>query len=280
MQGYRLKKRAANFVNYLIFAVLILFFLGPIVWMVSLSFKPNTEIYSFPPTLIPDTPTVEEYRFVLENSFVPQYILNSIIIAVSLVVVILVVCIPGAYGFSRFRFRGKQTLLLLVLSFQMIAPIVIVVPLYRMLNRVGLLNTHAGLILTLVGVQVPFSVWLLKGFLDGIPRSLDESALIDGASRLRVLWDILLPSATPGIAAVTIFNFIFGWSNFLLSSIIISSERLTPFAVGVYVFQSGYGTMWNKVAAASVLGLTPVLIMYVLLQRYFVSGLTAGSVKE
>ncbi|GAB1481414.1 carbohydrate ABC transporter permease [Treponema sp.] len=279
MNKYLFRKNVANAANYAIFGILMLFFLGPIIWMLSLSFKPSTEIFAFPPTLIPGNPTLSEYIFVLKNSFVPHYILNSMFIAVLLVIVIFVVCIPGAYGFSRFRFRGKKTLLMLVLSFQMIAPIVIVVPLYRMLNKVGLLNTHTGLILTLLGVQVPFSVWLLKGFLDSIPISLDESAFVDGASRFRVLIDIVLPSAAPGLAAVTVFNFIFGWSDYLLPSIILSSERLTPFAVGVYVFQSGYGTMWNKVAAASVLGLAPVLLMYVLLQRYFISGLTAGAVK-
>lgn len=264
---------------YAAFAVVVAFFLGPVLWMISLGFKPQSQVFAYPPTLIPRPPTLEEFIFVVANSHIPIYMLNSVFIAAALVVLIYVTCIPGAYAFSRFRFRGKKFLLLMVLSFQMIAPIVIVVPLYTMLNSFGLLDTRFGLILTLVGVQVPFSVWLLKGFFDSIPISLDESALIDGASRLETVMRVILPVAGPGVAAVTIFNFIFGWSNFILPVIIITSEQLSPFSVGIFIFQSGYGTSWNKIAAASALGLLPVMAVYVAFQRFIVSGLMSGSVK-
>lgn len=270
----------ANLLNYLVFIVIVLFFIGPIIWLISLSLKNMSEVYSYPPALFPDKIKLEQFAFVLTNSPIPTYLFNSFKITVFATLGILLVCIPGAYAFSRFNFKGRGLLLLSVLSFQMIAPVIIVVPLYTMMDNMGLLDTHSGLILVIIGAQVPFSIWLLKGFLDSIPHSIDESAMIDGASRFQTLLYVILPTAAPGLAAVVIFNFIFGWSEFVMSSIIISSEELLPFSVGIFTFQSSYGTAWNKIAAASVIGLIPILIMYISLQKFFVAGLTAGAVKE
>lgn len=276
----RFKGRVGRVGFYVSFAVVVLLFVGPILWMLSLSIRPLEEVFAFPPALIPPTPTLDAYAFVLASSRVPLYLFNSFKVAFLMVTGILLLCLPGAYAFSRFRFRFRRGLLLSILGFQMIAPVVIVVPLYSLLDDWGMLNTHFGLIVTLIGAQIPFSIWLLKGFLDGIPRSLDDSARIDGLSNLGALMRIILPNAAPGMAAVVIFNVIFGWSEFILPVILLSSEKLFPFSVGIYMFQSSYGTSWHRVAAASTLGIAPVLVFYIILQRFFVAGLVAGAVKE
>lgn len=279
MGGIR-KRNLANILLYLVFAILAVLFLGPILWMVSLSLKTRTEIFNYAPQLLPESFGLQNFHFILTSSQVPVYLLNSFKVASLLTISVLLVCVPAAYAFSRFNFRGKRTLLMLVLSFQMIAPVVIVVPLYTMMDTMGLLNSHFGLVAVFVGVQVPFSVWLLKGFLDSVPKSIDESAMIDGASRWVTLTRVILPLAMPGLAATAIFNFIFGWSEFILPAVMLTSEKLATFSVGIFTFQSGYGTAWNLIAAASVLGLLPIVALFIGFQRLFITGMTAGAVKE
>ncbi len=279
MRG-KTKQAGWNALLYAVYAILIVFFLGPIFWVISLSLKDRAEIFQYPPRLLPAVMQFENYWFILTNSQIPVYLWNSFKVASALAVGAFIICIPASYAFSRFNFKGKSALLLLVLSFQMIAPVVIVVPLYTMMDAMGLLNTHLGLILLFIGVQVPFSVWLLKGFFDSVPKSIDESAMIDGATRMQTLLSVILPTSIPGLAAVAIFNFIFGWAEFVLPVVMLSRENLLTFSVGIFTFQSGYGTAWHLIAAASVLGLLPILVMFIGFQRLFVAGLTAGAVKE
>ncbi|WP_129112738.1 carbohydrate ABC transporter permease [Halegenticoccus tardaugens] len=268
-----------TFLTYLVYALSLFFFLFPVLWVISMSLRQPGEVLSYPVQFVPRDVTVEPYVSVLTRSDMPIWIFNSLKIAVFEVVGIVLVAVPAAYAFSRFDFRGKKPALFGVLLFQMISPVVIVIPMYNMMARLDLLDTHLGLILLYVGLQVPFSVWLLKSYFDTIPDGLDEAARVDGCSRLQTLRYVLLPSMLPGIAVVAIFNFVFSWAEFVMAFTILGESDLYTVSIGLFSFQGQYSTDWRVIAAASVVAMIPILVMFVALQRYFVKGLIEGAVK-
>ena len=203
------------------FLIIIMAFWGPLLWMMSLSIRTREELSLVPPRMIPSTITVENYGDIVTETRLPLHMWNSVKITVVTVVGGLLVTVPAAYGFSRFKFKGKAQVLVAILLFQMISTLIIVLPLYRYFLTLGLLDTHVGLILIYITVQIPFTVWLLKGFFDSIPRSLDEAARIDGATRMQTLLRIIVPIAVPGIAAAIVFNTINSWSQFVVPFIFI-----------------------------------------------------------
>ena len=265
--------------TYVVYLLGLAFFIFPVLWAISMSVRPREEVISVPLKVIPSQFTLEVYRDVLANSDILRWVWNSLKIALLEVAGILFLVTPAAYAFSRFQFRGKRGVLLGILLFQMISPVVIVIPLYNMMAQFGLLNTHIGLIALYIGLQVPFSIWLLKSYFDTIPKELDQSARIDGCNRLQTLWHVLLPSVMPGIAVVSIFNFVFSWAEFVMAFTILNDSKLFTIAMGVYSFQGQYSTDYRAIAAASVIAMIPLLVMFLALQRYFVSGLTEGAVK-
>lgn len=265
--------------TYVVYLFGLAFFIFPVLWAISMSLRPAQEVISVPLQLLPSEFTFEVYRDVLANSDILRWVWNSLKIALLEVAGILLLVTPAAYAFSRFDFTGKRHVLLGILLFQMISPVVIVIPLYNMMVQFGLMNTHLGLIALYIGLQVPFSIWLLKSYFDTIPEELDQSARIDGCNRLQTLRHVLLPSVMPGIAVVSIFNFVFSWAEFVMAFTILNDSKLFTIAMGVYSFQGQYSTDYRAIAAASVIAMIPLLIMFISLQRYFVSGLTDGAVK-
>lgn len=262
---------------YVIYLLAILTFVFPIFWVFSMSVRPEGDVLTYPVQFVPEEITFEAYRRVAGLAWI--WIFNSAKIASLQVIGILLVCVPAAYAFSRFEFRGRRYILFGVLLFQMISPVVIVIPMYRLMNTLGLLNTHFGLILLYIGLQVPFSTWLLKSYFDTIPRGLDDAARVDGCNRLQMLRYVLLPSLLPGVAVVVIFNFIFSWSEFVMAFTVLQSSGLFPISVGVFAFQGQYSTAWTLIAAVSFLAMLPLIVAFLALQRYFVRGLTEGAVK-
>ncbi len=186
---------------------------------------------------------------------------------------------PAAFVLSRERFRARGPLLTMLLVVQMISPIVLLLPLYVLIERLDLLDTHSGLVLTYAAIQIPFTVWVLKNFFDAVPSALFEAARLDGASRLRTWWSISLPLIAPGLAATTIFNLAAYWSEFAVALVLLDSQSRFTLPIGIFSLQSAYETEWQLVAAASFIGLVPMMLAFVLLQRYFIAGLTAGAVK-
>lgn len=266
-------------VTYAIYVLAGVFFLFPVLWVLSMSLRIDGSVISYPVQFIPQEITLDPYAEVLQDSSMVTWILNSVKIAVLEVVGIIVVTLPAAYAFSRFDFRGKKPLLFSVLLFQMISPVVIVIPLYNLMNQLQLLDTHLGLILLYIGLQVPFSIWLLKSYFDTIPDGLDEAARVDGCNRLQTLLYVLLPSMAPGIAVVAIFNFVFAWAEFVMAFTVLDSNRLYTVSIGLFSFQGQYSTDWRVISAASIIAMLPLLVMFVALQRYFVKGLVEGAVK-
>ena len=254
-------------------------FLLPQLWLLSLSLKSKAGVYEYPPQWIPAGATLANYAFALTRTQVPWYLWNSAIVASVAAAGTMAVAIPAAYTLSRERFAGRGPLLAALLAVQMISPVVLLVPIYAVVERLGLIDTRAGLMLVYAAMQVPFTVWVLKNFFDAVPRSIFEAARLDGASRARTLWTIVLPIVAPGLGASAVFNLAAYWSEFCLALVLLDSQERFTMPLGLFSFQSGYETEWQLVAAASFIGLVPVIATFVLLQRLFVAGLTAGAVK-
>jgi multiple sugar transport system permease protein len=268
---------------YVFLLIIAVLFIGPILWMVSLSLKTKVEVFGYPPRLLPKQFMISNYVQVIMNSQIPLYLLNSFILTLFSTAGNLLVTVPAAFAFSRFRFFMRNQFLFIILMFQMISQLIISIPLYRYFINLHLLNSHAGLILIYITVQIPFTVWLLKGFFDAIPIQLDEAAIIDGYGEAQTLMKILLPLAMPGIATALVFNTINAWGNFILPLIFLNDQKLLPISVGIlnYVDTQSEGEVTTHLmAVAAVLGLIPAIVIIVGLQKFIVSVLTAGAIKE
>ena len=254
-------------------------FLLPQLWLLSLSLKQKAAVYEFPPRWVPSDPSLGNYVFALTGTQVPWYLVNSIKVALLATLVTMAVGVPAAFALSRERFRGHGPLLAVLLGVQMLSPVILLLPIYELVDAMALIDTHLGLVLVYAAIQTPFTVWVLKNFFDALPSALFEAARLDGASRVRTLWAIALPLVGPGLASVAIFNLAAYWSEFALALVLLDSQAQFTVPIGVFNLQSGYETEWQIVAAASFIGLVPMMAAFVLLQRYFIAGLTAGAVK-
>src|SRR3954462_12701801 len=254
-------------------------FLLPQLWLLSLSLKSKAGIYEYPPRWIPAGGSFANYRFALTSTQVPWYLWNSTVVSVVAMAATLLVAIPAAYVLSQERFGGRTRLMALLLAVQMVSPVILLVPIYGVVERLGLIDTRAGLMFVYAAMQVPFTVWVLKNFFDAVPRSIFEAARLDGASRARTLWSIVLPIVAPGLGATAIFNLAAYWSEFSLALVLLDSQERFTMPLGLFSFQSAYETDWQLLAAASLIALVPVIAAFILLQRFFIAGLTAGAVK-
>jgi multiple sugar transport system permease protein len=254
-------------------------FLLPQLWLASLALKTGPAVYEYPPRLWPRDPSLGNLAFVLEKTQVPVYLWNSAKLALLATAATLALALPAAFVLSRQRFAAQGGVRRGLLLVQMVSPIVLLVPIYAVVGALRLLDSHLGLLAAYVAVQLPFTVTVLGGFFDGLPPALFEAALLDGASRLRTLRLVALPLIGPGLAATAIFNLSAYWSEFGLALVLLDSQSRFTIPLGLFSLQSGYETEWQIVAAASLIGILPVMAMFVVLQRYFVSGLTAGAVK-
>lgn len=265
---------------YLAMAALALVFAFPLLWVLSLSLKSGPETLESPPSLLPADPQWSNYTDVLAATPVGRFLLNSTFLVVVSVVVALAVAVPAAYALSRFVFPGHRPYSRAVLAAQLISPLIIAVPLYRLFVAVGLVNNYVGLVLVYVAVIAPLLTWFLKSYIDTIPESLDEAALMDGCTRLRAVVSVVLPSARPGIVSAAILGGVTTWSQFALPFIFLDDIDLYPVSVGVVNLQQTAGEITTQLlAAGSVMAVLPVIVMFVLLQRYIVGALTSGAVK-
>lgn len=254
-------------------------FLLPQLWLVSLSLKDRGAVFAFPPRWIPEAPSLTNYVFALTATQVPWYLWNSVKVAALATLLTLAAGIPAGFVLSRERFAGRGPLLAVLLAVQMLSPVVLLLPVYVLVERLRLIDTHAGLVLAYAAIQTPFTAWVSKNFFDALPSALFEAARLDGASRLRTLTTIAMPLVAPGLAAITIFNLAAYWSEFALALVLLDSQSRFTIPIGVFSLQSAYETEWQLVAAASMIGLVPMMAAFVFLQRYFIAGLTAGAIK-
>ena len=209
---------------YASYALIILFFLGPLLWMFSLSFKTIPELFYIPPKLLPETISLDNYRFILSMADVFNNLRNSTQIVAVTILGTMILAIPGAYAFSRMRFRGKRFSQFALMFFNMLSPLVIAIPLYRYFARMGLLNNFWSLSLAYIALALPFATWTIKGYMDTIPVSMDEAGLIDGCTKFQVLSMIIMPVIIPGIISVLILVFVRSWSQFIIPFILLTDS--------------------------------------------------------
>jgi ABC-type glycerol-3-phosphate transport system permease component len=260
-------------------ALACVFAAGPVVWGLLTSLKLPTQVVTYPPGLLPTPPTLVNFLAVWNESNFPVFFRNSLVVTVAAVALSLLLAVHAAYGLARFSFRGKTLLMLAILATSMIPGIAILVPLYNLSVHVKLYNTLTGMILVYTAWNVPLVIWLLKGFFEKVPRELEEAALMDGCGRYRVFYLIVLPLARPGMLAASIMAMMAVWNDFLIGFTLAVSEqkRLLPF--GLYTYISNVGVDWGQLMAATVLALVPVLIAFLIMQKWLVQGLMAGAVK-
>jgi ABC-type glycerol-3-phosphate transport system permease component len=259
-----------------------IFFLLPLYWVFSTAFKSAQEAMSFPPSFIPRTLTLENFFVIFTESrtlgFLP--FVNSAVYGLGTVLLTLGVCSLAGYAFSRYRFPGRWLLMLAILFLNMLPGLAKIIPLYVMFIDYHLYNTRLGLILLYSIAEVPLGTWLMKGYFDSIAGEVEEAAQVDGASLWQVLRYITLPLALPGLGAVAVVAFNSAWNQYYLPLILTESRDIRPYTVALSAFVGEYGTVeWHYIAAASIAGLLPTVLLFALFQRQFISGLGSGAVK-
>lgn len=265
---------------YVLLALVSLVALFPLFWTLSTSLTPRELVYQWPPSFWPASPTLDAYTEILGQSQFLVSFRNSVIVSTGTVLLSLIAGILAAYRFARSRFPGKNFLLFLLIATTMIPGLSNLIPLYELLGNLGLLNTHLALVLIYTSSFLPLVVWLLKGFIEGIPVELDESAIIDGASRWQVLTRIILPLSGPGLAAAATLTFVAAWNEFLVALTMTQTPDRRTIQPTIQLFVGVYEqTEWTLIAAATLIACVPVVILFLLLQRALIAGLTAGAVK-
>ena len=265
--------------SYVVLIFVIVTLLFPIYWMFSTSLKIDADIAIFPPELIPKVPTFSNYVRVITLYPMEQYILNSIIVCCASVAICLAVGSITGYGLSRFRFPGSNLFLFILIGTRMIPPISLAIPFYLMGNWLGLQNTWTILIICYTFLNLPFAIWIMKKFFDSIPRSLFDSAMVDGCTRMGTLFRIALPLSLPGLGAAGILSFLWSWSEFLFALCFTSTPDAQTVTVGSYDFIADAFIAYNWLAAAGVLVALPVIIFVFFFQKFIITGLSAGAVK-
>ncbi|MDK1373668.1 MULTISPECIES: carbohydrate ABC transporter permease [unclassified Sinorhizobium] len=260
-------------------AILVIVAVFPFLWMAVSAFKPLAQLYTIPPQWLPDPPTLENFKNVVFQSNIPRYFINSLIISIGSTFLALVFAIFAAYGFARFDFRGRSAALAFVLIGQLLPTATVIVPLYIVLNYLGLINTYLGLILVYLILTLPLSVWMLTGYFRGIPKELEDAAIIDGASQLGVLFRISLPLVTPGIIAVTLYSFVATWNEFVFALSFATEKEMKTLPIGLAEFSTEFDTDWGAVMAASFVMTLPIALIFLVMQRMFVGGLMSGATK-
>ncbi len=278
------KKKVSAIVIFVLIISLLLLTLFPIMWMISTSFKTPGEVYSYPPKLLPNSLNLLGYikLFVTTSRSFKflSWVRSSSIVAIFSTIFSLTIASLGGYGLSRFKFRGKKALMYSVLMTQVLPGALLLVPLYTIMGGFNLLDSLFGLILANITFAVPFCTWMLKGFFDGIPNSLDEAACIDGAGKFSTFYKVILPLTIPGLVATGIFSFITGWNEYLFASVFIRSYDKWTLPVGIASLSGQYSTDWATIMAGSFFITLPVVVLFLVFQKYLVSGMTAGAVKQ
>ncbi len=251
----------------------------PLLWMLATSLKPPREVFATPPTLIPAAPTLENFARLLSQTAFVAYFLNSVTVAGLTVILTMSVAAAGAYSLTRFAFPGRESIARLILCTYMFAPIMIVVPIYILARRLGLVDTHTALVLSYSSFCLPFSLWLLRAFFQSIPLELEEAAQVDGAGRVRALVYIVAPLALPGVIATSIFTFTLAWNDYIFTRILIVSDELKTLPVGVQDLFSAAVVDWGLVMAAGMLITIPALAFFMAVQRHLVAGWGTGGLK-
>jgi multiple sugar transport system permease protein len=265
---------------YVTVIVIVVVMLAPIVWLAITSIRPLVEVSSVRLNLIPQHPTLSNYSAIFERYDMGGLLKTTTLVSLAVVVANLVLGSPAAYAMARYDFVGAKAMYGGIIFFRMIPPIAAIVPLFMLFERAHLLGTFQGLILAHTAFKLPVTIWLLRNFFLDVPRELDDSARVDGASTLRVLWQIALPLIQPGLAATAVLAFLWTWNDLLVTLVLSTRAGTEMLPLGLTKFVLEYGVDWGSMTAAGVIMFIPTLLFVFVAQRYLIRGLTAGGIKE
>lgn len=256
-----------------------IFAAGPVVWMLSSAFKSNADIFEYPPKLIDNSFSLAAFNSVFDNPEELRFFVNSYVVGLSVTALTILVAIVAAFALSRFEFRLREPLKVMIIGVQAIPPITLIIPLFGLVVTLHLYNSYEGLILTYLVFTLPYSVIMMTAYFNSIPRELDEAARIDGSGTMGTLLRVILPLARPGLVAVGFYAFMISWNEFLFALTLTQTDSMRTVPVGLTLLMGQYNYQWNQIMAMSVLGCLPVIILFLIFQRHFVSGLSSGAVK-
>jgi multiple sugar transport system permease protein len=274
-----IKHVSKDIVKYIIALIITIFTLYPLIWMITFSVRKDSDILTVPPKLIPTKFIFENYIKIWNQGTIPKFFINSLYISIITAVIIVAISCIAAYGLSRFKFKGKTIFSFLVLSSQLFPTVIIMVPLFLFFNAVKLYDNQLALIISYIAIFMPFSIFLLLGFFNTIPKDLEEAAYIDGASRMGAFIRIVLPNVSTGLSAVGLFAFIGAWQEFLFALTFITTESKKTLPIGLLYFFGQYKADYAGLMAASVIASLPSIILFLILQKYMVKGFLGGAIK-
>jgi multiple sugar transport system permease protein len=251
----------------------------PVFWMLSSSFKSNSEIFLSPPQVITEHFSLDAYRSIFSDSEKVRFFINSYIVALSVTALTLLVAILAGYAFSRFEFPGKRVLNVTIVSVQAVPPITLLIPYFGLMVTLRLYNTYWALIFTYMVFTLPYAIIMMTGYFNTLPRELDEAVKVDGAGSFTALWRVLVPISIPGLVSVGIYTFMIAWNEYLFALTLTRTVDMRTVPIGIQLLMGQHSYEWNQMMAMSILGCVPVLILFLFFQRFFIGGMTAGSVK-
>ena len=269
-----------NIITYLGLAIGLVYACFPVLWMLFSSLKSNTEIFSLPPELFPKEFTLKAYHSIFSSPMKVRFFLNSYLVATVVTLLTLFVAILAGYSFSRHSFKLKKPLNLFIISTQTVPPISLLIPYFGIVVSFRMYDTYFALIFTYMVFTLPYAILLMTGYFNTLPKELDEAVIIDGGSSFTALWRVLVPVSIPGIVATGVYTFLLSWNEFLFALTLTKSTEMRTVPIGIQLLMGQHSYEWNEMMAMSILGSFPILIMYMVAQRYFLEGLTAGSVKN
>jgi multiple sugar transport system permease protein len=252
----------------------------PLIWMVLTSVKPQFELFRIPPSFLPETVTFEHYRTLLWETPFLTYMRNSLLLGFATTVLVVTVATLGAHSLVRFRYPGRERIAQLVLFTYLLPSVVLILPLYLMMVWLGVANSLFSLVIAYTTFALPYALWLLRSFMQGIPDDLEAAALVDGATRMEAFVDVILPQALPGIISTSLFTFILAWNEYLFALVLVNTDSARPLTTGVMnMLISSFNIEWSLLMAASVMMSLPLIVIFAFLQSYLTRGFGAGGVK-
>lgn len=274
------RSRLVALFAYAMIGLIGFFVLSPFLWMILTSLKPETEALRIPATWLPEKPTLAAYVTMWLRKNYATYFFNSTVVSISTAAISTFLGAMAGYGFSRFALRGRGFLMGFVLTTQMLPGVLVVGPYFRILSTLGLYDTRTGLIIAFLTICLPFATWMLKGFIDGIPAELDEAATVDGAGRFGIFFRIILPLIRPGMVATLLFAFLLAWGDLLWVQTLTNSEAMVTVTLAIARTVQEFYVNWPELMAGALMGGLPGIVLYLLMQRWLVQGLTAGAIKQ
>lgn len=274
-----MKKQNRTWPTYLVLIISAIFVIFPIFWMISISFRANGEVFSYPLQLLPKKITLEAYEKIFSSGKILVYFMNSYWNGIIVTIIATIVGIMAAYAISRYNFKGKYLFNSFIISTQTIPQVTLIIPFFILMVAYNLFDTRIGLIMAFISFALPYSIVMLVGYFNSISTELDEAARIDGASDFVTLWKVIVPIARPGIVSTMIYTFILAWNEYIFTTTLIRSDSLKTVPVGIALLKGEASYEWNMLMAMALLGSIPVLILYLIGQKQFIAGLSAGGVK-